>query len=170
MRFIYLSLSLFFVVFSFWKNKKMRKGFTAALRASAKAPQRGPAYPTRDPTWTADVLAPRREETVRTDLSKWRQLRETGFQLLESVFSANEVEVLLREANSAAEDSRERDETIFEPQTGAVRSVFAPHLMEPFDRVARDARILGAVQEIFQCDAYVHQSRINFQRAFVGTG
>ena len=59
--------------------------------------------------------------------------------------------------------------TIQEPDSGAIRSVFAIHKDNPlFARVAADERIAGIARFILGGDVYVHQSRMNFKPGFSG--
>ena len=59
--------------------------------------------------------------------------------------------------------------TIKEPDSGAIRSVFAIHKdNELFARVAADERTAGIARFILGGDLYVHQSRMNFKPGFTG--
>lgn len=61
------------------------------------------------------------------------------------------------------------DETITEPGSGAVRSIFRIHeLHARFDALARDPRLLDAARQILGGDVYLHQSRVNFKPGFAG--
>lgn len=52
-----------------------------------------------------------------------------------------------------------------------IRSVFAMHeLSEAYDRLTRDALLLGIAQQILGSDVYIHQSRINSKAGFCGNG
>ena len=61
------------------------------------------------------------------------------------------------------------DETITEPGSGAVRSIFRIHDLHPrFAALARDPRLLDAARQILGGDVYLHQSRVNFKPGFAG--
>lgn len=96
-----------------------------------------------------------------------------GFVVLEDVFSVEEVEKLMLEANAM----RERGGLIPESRisergmegSGAVRSVFAPHRQsDVFERLGHDARLAGLARFILGEEIYIHQSRINYKPAFRG--
>lgn len=58
-----------------------------------------------------------------------------------------------------------------EPSTGQIRSVFEIHKSSPIcRRILEDKRLVECAMQILDSSVYVHQSRINFQLPFVGTG
>ncbi|MBW2508114.1 MAG: ectoine hydroxylase [Deltaproteobacteria bacterium] len=64
---------------------------------------------------------------------------------------------------------RSQEEVVSEPGTGVVRSVFRVHRVSPlFEKLARDPRLADTARQILGSDVYVHQSRVNFKRAFDG--
>jgi len=70
---------------------------------------------------------------------------------------------------AAAPEIRALEETVREPDSGTVRSIFRVHaLSEIFDRLVRDPRLLGAARQILGSDVYVHQSRVNLKPGFRG--
>jgi ectoine hydroxylase len=61
------------------------------------------------------------------------------------------------------------DETITEPNSGSVRSVFRIHELHPrFAALARDPRLLDVARQILGGEVYLHQSRVNFKPGFAG--
>ncbi len=94
-----------------------------------------------------------------------------GFLAFSGFFPHDEVVAFQREAERLRklDELRGRDDVITEPESDEIRSIFRIHeTSEVFDRVARDPRILGKVQEILGGDAYIHQSRINYKPGFTG--
>jgi ectoine hydroxylase len=93
-----------------------------------------------------------------------------GYHFAEQLFEANDAVKLLAEAKRLAESADPASpETIVEPQSRAVRSVFRVHRTnEVFRAVCKDPRIIDLVQHILDDEVYVHQSRINFKPAFDG--
>ena len=94
-----------------------------------------------------------------------------GFLALPGFFPQDEVLELQKEAERLRnlDELRGREEVIAEPESEEIRSIFRIHeTSEVFDRVVRDRRILGKVQEILGGDVYVHQSRINYKPGFRG--
>ncbi|GAA3409363.1 ectoine hydroxylase [Paenibacillus hodogayensis] len=94
-----------------------------------------------------------------------------GYLFLENFFSAEEVETMRAELKrvwrEAADD--ERPEVIREPDSNAVRSVFAVHRDSPvFRQTAAHERLTAIVRQILGSSFYVHQSRINFKPGFTG--
>jgi len=68
----------------------------------------------------------------------------------------------------------EENPIVTEPNSNQIRSIFAWHKMKTvspaFFNLARYEPILGIAEDIVGSEAYVHQSRINVQPAFTGTG
>src|SRR5690606_32796480 len=97
--------------------------------------------------------------------------QEDGFLAFSGFFPHDEVVALQREAERLRklDELRGREGVITEPESDEIRSIFRIHEpSEVFDRVARDPRILGKVQEILGGDVYIHQSRINYKPGFRG--
>jgi len=96
---------------------------------------------------------------------------EQGFLVKPSLFARNET-VDLNEALASwisSPDLEGLEETITEPHSGAVRSIFRVHELHPLYRqLARDDRLLGAASQLLGSDAYIHQSRINLKPGFSG--
>ena len=61
---------------------------------------------------------------------------------------------------------------ITEPGTNVIRSVFGidREQKNPVARLIRSSNSITAAQQILQDEVYIHQSRVNFQSAFDGTG
>jgi ectoine hydroxylase len=94
-----------------------------------------------------------------------------GFLVLDDVFTDGEMDAAMRELSTICHDDelRRRPETILEPQSEEVRSVFAVHrLSEVFADLAEDPRIADVARQILASDVYVHQSRVNLKRAMYG--
>lgn len=94
-----------------------------------------------------------------------------GFVVVEDAFSTGEMDACWRELESFGRDPvrRNRPETIIEPGSGAVRSVFAVHRdSEVFGDLAADARIADVARQILASEVYVHQSRVNLKPAMTG--
>lgn len=140
-------------------------------------PERIDLYPSRQheqPSWQ-DRLDPvvYRSDLENAPLSaqQLERYQRDGYLVLHDVFSADEVAVLRQELDRVRCDPALTDsgKTITEPESGAVRSVFAIHKDNPlFARVARDERIAGIARFILGGELYVHQSRMNFKPGFTG--
>ena len=94
-----------------------------------------------------------------------------GFLVLENVFSIEEVAVFKQELERMRHDPEvlQSPTAIREPDSGALRSVFAIHRSNPlFARVARDQRIAGLIRHLLDGELYVHQSRLNLKPGFKG--
>lgn len=94
-----------------------------------------------------------------------------GFIVKKKLFRAEEVAAMMEELGrfSSRDDERPEDGIVSEPGTGVLRSVFRVHRVSPmFEKVARDPRLVDTARQILDSDVYVHQSRINFKRAFDG--
>jgi len=97
-----------------------------------------------------------------------------GFLILKDMFTEDEVREMQKTVERLrldAEAGPEGGNVIFEPNTHYVRSLFAPHKEDHIvGRTCRSDKVVNVAKTILQDDVYIHQSRINFQRAFVGTG
>ncbi|WP_084398999.1 ectoine hydroxylase [Henriciella aquimarina] len=94
-----------------------------------------------------------------------------GFMVLEDVFSPEEVERMRFTANEMRDyPGSLADETVIsEPDSGAVRSVFAIHRQSSdFDLMSRDPRLADLARHILGDEVYIHQSRLNYKPAFKG--
>jgi len=94
-----------------------------------------------------------------------------GFLIVDSLFSEDELDVMREElARLRAEaDAARGDDLIREPGSEVVRSIFRVHRTSPvFARLASDARLVKAAEQVLGEPVYVHQSRLNYKPGFVG--
>ncbi len=94
-----------------------------------------------------------------------------GFLVLDGVFSPGEMDAAMVELGDLSHDEelRARPETIIEPESDEVRSVFAVHrLSEVFADMAADPRVADVARQILGSEVYVHQSRVNLKPAMYG--
>lgn len=99
------------------------------------------------------------------------EYEETGFLVLENVFTPLEVRSLQEEVALLQENYRHTDsETcIAEPGDHTLRSIFAVHKSAPlFEQLACDRRLVELAQFLLGDDVYIHQSRLNFKPGFRG--
>lgn len=100
-----------------------------------------------------------------------KNYEESGFMLLEGVFSEAEVLMFQQElarlrGNAAAIAP---GETITEPEGGDVRSIFRIHESSPvFKALAADKRLADLARYILNDEVYIHQSRLNYKPGFRG--
>ena len=89
-----------------------------------------------------------------------------GYLLIESLFSPEEIEVILGEVpRELAEDSPRR----IRETSGAVRSVFALHSTnEKFRCLTRLPRLVEPAKQLLKSDVYVHQFKLNAKVALEG--
>lgn len=134
-------------------------------------------YPSRRGR-TAEIL-PRQDPVIYTEGKPTSGLtpeqaesyRTNGFLSIPAFFSEAEVEAFTEELLrlSSLEDIKNSAESITEPDSGAVRSVFRVHVLsEFFNRLCRDERLLDIVWYLLGDDVYIHQSRINMKPGFAG--
>ncbi len=100
-----------------------------------------------------------------------QQYEEQGFLLLENVFSAEEIVAFQAESDRLRHDReiQASGETITEPGSGDVRSVFKVHAISTaFSRLVADARLAGIAQYLLNDQVYIHQSRLNYKPGFRG--
>jgi len=105
------------------------------------------------------------------DASDLQLYKRQGFLMLKELFDRRQVADYLAEieAMPADEDLRQRGEFIGEPQSGALRSVFAIHeLSDMFRRLAASPTLVGIARQILASDVYIHQSRVNRKPGFTG--
>lgn len=120
----------------------------------------------QDPT----VYAPQGKEAPipTTDIVHYE---EYGYMVLEGLFSEIEVQEMQQELERLRNDEavKASGETITEPQSGDVRSVFSVHEHSPvFRRRASDERLAGLARYILNDEVYIHQSRLNYKPGFRG--
>lgn len=120
----------------------------------------------QDPTVYApkDKLGPVSEKQIQ-------HYAEKGFMVLEGLFSEAEVQNFQREQERLRCDDivKESGETITEPESGDVRSVFRVHENSPvFSALAADNRLAALARYILNDEVYIHQSRLNYKPGFRG--
>ncbi|MEH6389373.1 MULTISPECIES: ectoine hydroxylase [Pseudomonas] len=134
-------------------------------------------YPSREhdqPSWheRLDPVLYRRDlHNAPISAEQMASFERDGYLVLPEVFSAREVEVFKRELYRISQTQEVLDSpaAIQEPDSGALRSLFAIHRSNPlFSRVAQDERIAGIARFILGGDIYVHQSRLNLKPGFKG--
>jgi ectoine hydroxylase len=99
------------------------------------------------------------------------QYARDGFLVLEGLLAPDEVHALNAELDRLAASPAVRglEETVHEPDSGLVRSIFRVHALSGvFDRLVRDPRLLGAARQLLGGEVYVHQSRANLKPGFHG--
>jgi ectoine hydroxylase len=98
------------------------------------------------------------------------QFQADGFIVKQGLFTEPEVSKMLTELErlpSAYDESAE--EVVTEPDTGIVRSIFRVHRTSPLlEELSKDPRLVRTAEQIVGSDVYIHQSRINYKRAFDG--
>ena len=96
---------------------------------------------------------------------------ESNGYLSQPILDREEVAALTAELSRlvAGATLRDAEETIREPSSDAVRSIFRIHALSPlFARLASDRRLLDAARQILGSEVYLHQSRVNLKPGFVG--
>ncbi|UTW04494.1 ectoine hydroxylase [Amphritea atlantica] len=96
---------------------------------------------------------------------------EQGFMVLEDLFSAVEVKMFQQELERLRNDAavKQSGETITEPESGEVRSIFRVHENSPlFRKLAADPRLAELARYILNDNVYIHQSRLNYKPGFRG--
>ena len=97
--------------------------------------------------------------------------RDSGFLVLEDVFSEHEIALFQLELDQLRQDERVKasGETITEPGSGDIRSIFRIHANNPmFKALAADERLVDVARYLLSDDVYVHQSRLNYKPGFRG--
>lgn len=107
---------------------------------------------------------------------------ERGFLIVRQAFTPQEVDALREEVFTSKEEieaqgqaDRVTDQVpvVSEPHSHKLRSIFEVHKTLPLARrMTLDARLHDRAQQILNDEKglYVHQSRVNFQQGFEGTG
>ncbi|MBW3568081.1 MAG: ectoine hydroxylase [Proteobacteria bacterium] len=96
-----------------------------------------------------------------------------GFLTFDNFFSEKELRAYQDELSRLSNDRnvKAREETITEPDSGEVRSIFdIHHLSAIIGRQCRDERIVAIARQLLGSDVYFHQTRINYKPGFRGTG
>ena len=89
-----------------------------------------------------------------------------GWLFLPELFSAEEVDLLAREAEGIYDTKRPE---VWREKSGAPRTAFAAHLYnEAFGLLGAHPRMIEPVEQIFGEKVYMHQYKINAKSAFTG--
>ena len=99
------------------------------------------------------------------------EYEENGFLLLDGLFTDDEMRCFHREMTALRNDPeyREREESIKEPDSGDIRSIFGIHYLNPvFEKLASDERLAGLAEYILGDRVYIHQARLNYKPGFRG--
>lgn len=94
-----------------------------------------------------------------------------GYLFFPSFFQGRELEALCVERERLLTDPslRGKEEVIVEPDSQAIRSIFAVHKRsEVMMRLAAHARLLDIARHLLGSQVYIHQSRINYKPGFAG--
>ncbi len=167
-------------VVSEYRHKIIRQGVTRRIMNSTIASQlksQQDRYPSRgasqaqlatrmDPVVYAAATTP-----APVDQSLVEDYERNGFLILDDVFSAKEVRRLQQELDQLRrdEDIKMSGETITEPGSGDIRSIFRIHEVSPvFKNLAADQRLAGLAQYLLGDQVYIHQSRLNYKPGFRG--
>lgn len=148
-----------------------------SLEAS-KATTNTDNYPSRQPGGKAGTI--RREEPVvfatpasqaPASLALIEHYRKQGFVIVDQLFSNAEVSALQKELDLLRNEEavKNLEETINEPGSRAVRSIFAVHkLSNLIGKLARDSRLVRLAEYLLDDRVYLHQSRLNYKPGFRG--
>lgn len=110
-------------------------------------------------------------DSERIDQDLLRQYEKQGFLVLENVFTDQEVAGFKQELERLRNDNEIKalPETITEPDSDDVRSIFKIHEISPlFKKLAADERLAGLAQYLLNDRLYIHQSRLNYKPGFRG--
>lgn len=121
----------------------------------------------KDPVVYAENLED--DAPIHKDLMQ--KYKEQGFLILEDVFSKNEILALQQELDRLKNNKEVKlsNQTITEPGSGNVRSVFKVHeVSSVFQKLISDKRLAGLASYLLNDDVYIHQSRVNYKPGFKG--
>lgn len=91
---------------------------------------------------------------------------ENGYLLIENFFSTEEVAKLYAELPNTIEENSPR---VVLEETGAIRSVFAPHFVNnTYERLGRLERLIVPAEQLIGSKIYLHQYKINTKKALKG--
>jgi ectoine hydroxylase len=95
------------------------------------------------------------------------QFEREGYLFFPSLFTPEEIKVLADEVPALY--AQRRPENVREKDSDAVRTNFAAHLYSyPYAKLARHARMVEPIRQLFGEDVYMHQFKINGKMAFEG--
>ncbi|WP_293268235.1 ectoine hydroxylase [Neptunomonas sp.] len=112
-----------------------------------------------------------RDKVAPVPVQQIAHYAEKGFMLLEDVFSEAEVLGFQRELERLRGSDAQvaSGETITEPESGDIRSIFRIHESSPvFNALAADKRLADLARYILDDEVYIHQSRLNYKPGFRG--
>ncbi len=139
---------------------------TATDRYPSRGTLKAHLGPRLDPVIYATETTP-----APIDRKQVKDYEQNGFLILEDVFSEEEVCGLRRELDRLRGDEKIKlaGETITEPGSGDIRSIFRIHQVSPvFNELAADPRLAGLAQYLLGDQVYLHQSRLNYKPGFRG--
>jgi ectoine hydroxylase len=96
---------------------------------------------------------------------------QNGFLTFAALLSAADLKECQDELARLREDeaTKRREETIIEPGSNEVRSIFAVHEHNALlSRLCRNPKLVGIARQLLGGDVYFHQSRINYKPGFKG--
>jgi len=95
---------------------------------------------------------------------------ENGFLLLPEIFSEQEVQDLLSEADHVQSNWPDGlPGLVREPESQTVRSIFQlQNVSDKFRELLQDPRLVNPVEQLLDSQVYLHQSRINYKLPFDG--
>ena len=100
------------------------------------------------------------------------QYLEKGFLIERGVLSSQEVDQLLTATDTLISNSEAQDPQvhIIKEKSGAVRSIFCAHRnMRPYVSLCQSQAVGGPVKQVFNEDAYIFHSKLNYKDAFEGS-
>lgn len=138
-----------------------------------------PQDPYASRTGGEETLVPRQDSVVYApnaarsdaDVGRASAFEHNGFMQIDDLFDAREVHYFQAEAERLRCDPAlaSRAETIVEPDSRAIRSIFdVPQFSDTFRRLAQDARLVGWARYLLNDDVYLHQTRLNYKPGFAG--
>jgi ectoine hydroxylase len=118
--------------------------------------------PRLDPVVFGDCPGPLPPEVVA-------DFERDGFAFLKDWLEPSLARELLEATESLARALGDAVQVVREPDSAAVRSVFAVHESLPLvRRLCEHPKVVGVARQILGDDVYVHQSRVNFKPALSG--
>ena len=134
-------------------------------------------YPSR--LYAKPVSIPRQDPVVYSKATDHAPLtaaqiaeyEKKGFLFLDDIFTQYELDAMISEMHRMREDSsiKQREESITEQESGAVRSIFSLHtLSDVFAKLAQDPRLVAIAEYLLGERVYIHQSRLNYKPGFSG--
>jgi ectoine hydroxylase len=103
---------------------------------------------------------------MQLTLEQIAQFHGQGWLFLPELFTAEEVELLKREAEAIYAQNRPE---VWREKSGAPRTAFAAHLYnEAFANLAAHPRMIRPIEQVFGEPVYMHQFKINAKSAFTG--